>query len=522
MVSIPNSLSNNAVMFQKAKSAPQAIAKNIKAPTQKAKPINIPELWDVTDKEVAFLRQAKVQWMDQQWALDYIKEKRKPTTLQSIWQWIKNVAWGIVWWLPALWPTIGWWILKWLWSIPVAPWMDLPKTPMQQSLIGAWETLQQRGEQVRWMVERWMWANPEATGTQIGRMWVPIAASVIWWWALGLTKAGAWAFQTVKTGLATRSIPTVLKGIAWSSAVWWAETALYDVASKWEPTLKNTLIWATVWWGVAALPVLQKLVSNVWWWIYNFAFKQAQQKYLNQSATQFWKRAWDLVWDEWLKARSLKDAGKEIKSKLWMTWDTLKNQASKAWDLDVATLNTSMKTDLKWKMLKWLQPNTEFYKSVSDNVDDLVDFYIWKKWKIAWDKVIDLVKELNTQLPSGAFKKSELALNKAKTTTLIKWFKSWLQKYLDDEVWDITKLYWDYSRQKLISDILNDVQVKKMLWRSLLWATVFWVWAWWNDIASGNIPEWLKKAVIWAIIWWLITKTSTDPAFLYKAWRLLR
>jgi hypothetical protein len=44
MVSVPNSLSNNAVMFQKAKSAPQAIAKNIKAPTQKAKPINIPEL----------------------------------------------------------------------------------------------------------------------------------------------------------------------------------------------------------------------------------------------------------------------------------------------------------------------------------------------------------------------------------------------------------------------------------------------------------------------------------------------
>lgn len=521
MVSVPNSLSMNAIKFQKAKAAPQAIAKNIKAPTEKAKPISIPELWPVTDKEIAFLRQAKAQGMDQQWALDFIKQKRQPTGIKKVVQVWKDVAGGLAWWLPNLWPTIVWGALQSIGSMWIAPWMNL-QTQATKAIQSAWKELSDRGIQMRDITEKAIWARPEATGTQIWRMWVPLLASAVASAPLWLTSAGAWALQTVKAGLASRSIPTVLKGIAGASAVWWAETAMIDVAGKWRIDPTNVAIWWAIWGGIAGLPVLKKLVSDVWWWVYNLAFKQAQQKYLNQAASNFWKNAWELVAKEWLDAWSLKWASKEIKNKLSTTREALQSQAAKAGNIDAWVLNTTLKTDLKSKMLKWIQEWTEFYKATSDNIDDLVDFYISKEWTLQGNKVIDLVKELNTQLPAWAFKKSELALSKAKTSTLIKWFKNWLQKYLDDEVGDIVKLYWDYSRQKLISDILNDVQVKKMLWRSLLWATVWWVWAGWSDIANGNIWSWLKKAVIWALFWWLITRTSTDPAFLYKVWRVLR
>lgn len=523
MVYVPNSLSMNAVNFQKAKSAPIAIAKNISP-----KPVQVNKKTVPESTMRAMLKDAQAQWVNPdeivQWLLDKWYDIEEPKTgMQKVLQVWKDVVGWIAWWLPALWTTVVWWAMKWLWT-PVFEWYQKAQwEQIQPNILQRWwQELMNRWEQARGIVEQWMWARPDATGTQIGRMAVPFLASAIASWPLGLTKAGIWAYDTVKAGLASRSIPTVLKGIAWSSAVWWAEQAVYDIASKWKVEPQNVAIASAVWWGIAGLPVLKKAVSDIWWWIYNLAFKQAQQKYLNQAANNFWQNAGTLVAKEWLDAWSLKWASREIKSKLSTTREALQSQASKAGDIDANVLNTTLKTDLKWKMLKWIQEWTEFYKATSDNIDDLVDFYIGKKWTLKWDKVIDLVKELNTQLPAWAFKKSELALSKAKTSTLIKWFKNWLQSYLDKEVWDITKLYWDYSRQKLISDILNDVQVKKMLWRSLLWATVWWVWAWWGDIANWDIWSWLKKAVIWALFWWLITRTSTDPAFLYKVWRLLR
>lgn len=276
MVTVPNSLSMNAVKFQKAKSAPQAIAKNIKAPTEKAKPISIPELWPVTDKEVAFLKQAKAQGMDQQWALDFIKQKREPTGMQKVLQVWKDVAWWLAWWLPALWPTIVWWALKGIWWLWVAPWMDL-QTPFTKSITQAGETLQQRGEQASGIVEKWIGARPEATGTQIGRMWVPILASAIASWPLGLTKAGAWAYETVKAGLASRSIPTVLKGIAGASAVWWAGQWVYDIASQGKTSPESIAVWWAIWWGIAGLPVLSKAVKEVTKPLAKWAWKLAER-----------------------------------------------------------------------------------------------------------------------------------------------------------------------------------------------------------------------------------------------------
>lgn len=530
MVSVPNSLSSNAVMFQKAKSAPQAIAKNIKAPTQKAKPINIPELWDVTDKEVAFLRQAKAQGMDQQWALDYIKEKRKPTTLQSIWQWIKNVAWGIVWWLPALWPTIGWWILKWLWSIPVAPWMDLPKTPMQQSLIGAWETLQQRGEQVRWMVERWMWANPEATWTQIWRMWVPLAASVIWWGALGLTKAGAWAFNTVKTGLATRSIPTVLKGIAWSSAVWWAWQWIYDIASEGKTSPESIAIGWAIWWWLATLPVLSKVAKAVTKPIAKWAWKLAERM-----ATKWLMN----VVDARNALRTLGETadndagaiGRWLLNKKVVWWNE-SSVIKKLWEVSQKQYDNVRKVvwwlDNQWAV--WVDKNVENAMTIVAKQIDSINARAWveimsrqqaddilraaqqgtlsytqkQQAKELMDEFVSIYKKSWDTADSLLAKAAEPVRNKIKVD-----LENAATKFTNWKV-NLREMNRDVAFAKSVEKAIETKQVANDLKQYVIQWSIWWALTNQWDFSS---PEWWAKFVVWAFLWRQAGRLLWSPTF---------
>lgn len=525
MVSVPNSLSNNAVNFQKAKSAPIAIAKNISP-----KPVQVNKKTVPESTMRAMLKDAQAEWVDPaeivQWLLDKWYDIEQPKTgMQKFAQWIKNVAWGGVWWLPALWPTIVWWILKWIWNIPVAPWMDLPKTPMQQSLIGAWETLQQRWEQVRWMVERWIWANPEATGTQIWRMWVPIAASIIWWWALGLTKAGAWAFNTVKTGLATRSIPTVLKGIAWSSAVWWAWQWIYDIASEGKTTPESIAIGWAIWWGIASLPVVWKVAKEyIWkpvvWQLKNLSNKLYTSWLINPKKLEYVSNALretgDQVdnvvewmyskWIRWWKNKivnSLDDSARQTRAKVV---DSVTNFTGKAKDDSIrnsilemidAVGTPSSKTkqaellDLQNLLAKhddiwldWIE-----VQKTKEKMDELFDIYT-----VAWD-----VKAWQ--------KKSDLWLLRQEVRKLIE------DRGLQDGV-DIRMLNRDTAVARKLSEGINykdkSDYVRELL--SPFASPAVWWGIWFTQ--WDTMEQRIKNAVVWAIV----GRTLWSTALKTNAW----
>ena len=320
MVSAPNSLSMNAVNFQKAKSAPLVIKKNISTtPVQ----INKKTIDEGTMRKM--LDEADQSWVDKgeiiQWLLDRGYDIEEPKTfMQKAGQIGKNIVWWTLWWLPALWPNLLGWAMKGLWSLWVAPWLPV-QTKITQWMQDVWQELISRGEQSRNITEKALWANPNDTSTQLARSVVPIASQIIASWPLGLTKAGAWAFQTAKAWITARSLPTVAKGVAQWALVGWTEQAMFDVAQTGETTAKNVALWATVWGALpVAVPLVQqgakatvKWVQNVVWWVTKVKNKVA----------------------EWLTASYLKNPAMREKyiSKVWQSPEVTLLDAGIKWSL---------------------------------------------------------------------------------------------------------------------------------------------------------------------------------------------
>lgn len=336
-----------------------------------------------------------------------------------------------------------------------------------------------------------------------------IKGTALWTKLAQSTKALEWTWKAGK--LAS-------KVIRW--AIQWAdEVAIYDaIANQEVATAKELWIWA---WIGGALPLLWAVVNKLWKESYNAAFKQVKQSLSEESIERLSKKAGETVADEWLKWYSISSMKKEIGEQMSETYKTLQAQANKAQPIPVKELWTSLKGDIKNKLLSWLNKNTGNYKAISENIDDIVDFYVWTSWEMWWKEGVRLVKELNSIIPASASKKWEIVLNPQQSKTVIKSLKNSIQKYLDDEVGDIIKLYWDYSRKKLVQDILKNTEVKKMMWRSLIWATVWWVS--WSTEAFARWDIWwgIKQAVVWALIWWLAVRAATSPTTLSNLWKVL-
>lgn len=99
--------------------------------------------------------------------------------------------------------------------------------------------------------------------------------------------------------------------------------------------------------------------------------------------------------------------------------------------------------------------------------------------------------------------------------------KNSIQKYLDDEAGDILALYGDYSRKKLVDDIISNVELKKMLWRQLLGGTIGGATLSTDNFMQWDIGWWIEELIIWSIVGSVIAKQSSNPNTLLRLWKRL-
>lgn len=74
-----------------------------------------------------------------------------------------------------------------------------------------------------------------------------------------------------------------------------------------------------------------------------------------------------------------------------------------------------------------------------------------------------MIKQINSQIPDSLFKKSAGVLNPTQASTVIRNMKDGLKVFLEKQDKTINALYGDYSRNKLIEEVIDNIEVKKAL-----------------------------------------------------------
>jgi len=325
MVTIQNSLSMNAINFQKAKSAPLAIKKNlwVNKPVQVNK--KTVKAMDIRN----MMADAKAQWVDPNEIVQDLLDKWydiEPTTPQhelqaKIQQPLQNLVWGIASWFSKLWPNLAWWTMKWLWtpmfeSYQKAQWVQIEPNILQKW----WQELINRGQQMQNITEWAFGADPNAIWTQIGRQVAPMLATYVWGNVLWTNAWGMQAFNNVKTWLSARSLPTVAKWLTQWAFIWATEWAWYWVAEKWYATPQDIIYWAIGQTAFTALPLVQQSAKVTMKWIQNIIW--GVNKVKNKVA-------------EWLTASYLKNPAMREKyiSKVWQAPEVTLLESGIKWSL---------------------------------------------------------------------------------------------------------------------------------------------------------------------------------------------
>lgn len=506
MVSAPNSLSMNAVNFQKAKSAPLVIKKNISTtPVQ----INKKTIDEGTMRKM--LDEADQSWVDKgeiiQWLLDRGYDIEEPKTfMQKAGQIGKNIVWWTLWWLPALWPYLLGGAMKGLWSLWVAPWLPA-QTKITQWMKDVWQELISRGEQASNITEKALWANPNDTSTQLARSVVPIASQIIASWPLGLTKAGAWAFQTAKAWIAARSLPTVAKGVAQWALVGWTEQAMFDVAQTGETTAKNVALWATVW---GALPVVAplvqsagKYVKNVLPWKLVSSAEESVSKALAPTKKKM-KQLTERISPEFLKKgirgskESMQKLAKENAEKFWIKIDeaieswVLDDVVIPRWEVDKILHEAKLTTmvwnkvvnDTKYKVVAWLQ----------DMISQFPEAIQWREAR-ALRQILDEV----VYATKGGIGAEDLTYKNG----LVKAMANTLRSEISKVAPDLASLNKEFSFYRTLEQILDETitRQKPQSWMLRKWASI---------LFAGQ-QEWIGNKIMW-YVWSKVFLDATSSA----------
>lgn len=303
-------------------------------------------------------------------------------------------------------------------------------------------------------------------------------------------------------------------------AIWGVRDAyIYDMVANSEiASGKEVKMSAIVGW---ALPIVGKIISWLGSKLYQSAFRGVKKSLDEESVARYWYRAWKLIEDESLNSYTISWLKKETGENLKNTWEVLFDSAKKTKPVSIDTLKKSLKTDITKKLTEWL-PASANKDAITSNVDEIVDFYIGDWVSLQWQEAVSLIKNMNSQIPDSLFKKSANVLDPSKTSTVMRQMKDWLQKFLNKQDETITALYWDYSRNKLIEEVLENIEVKKALWREIIGAVAWGSLYGREDLKEWNIGAWIAKALVWAIIGWAILRTSGNPDVLSAGGKLLK
>lgn len=420
--------------------------------------------------------------------------QQKQSAIQKAWELIKNMAWGAldsVTWLPKF-------VFKWVTEWAAAITEKLGNEKLAEKMRTASNTIADTNIGQDKSSIAYQATKGIADIAQTARLWGML------WSATGVTLPAGWSiYKQAVVG-----------------AIWGARDAyIYDLVANSElATSGEVKLSAIVGW---ALPIVWKIISAGGSKLYQSAFRGVKKSLDEESIAKYWYRAGKLIEDESLSSYTIGGLKKETGTNLQNTRKLLLDKADNTKPVPISELKLSMKSDIAKRLTDWL-PDSANKEAIISNVGEIVDFYIWDWVSLQGKEAVSLIKNMNSQIPDSLFKKSANVLDPNKTSTVIRQMKDGLQKYLEKEDKYITKLYWDYSRGKLIEEVLDNIEVKKALWREIIWAVAWGSLYGRQDIKEGNIGEWLAKAFVWAIIGWAVLRVTGNPDVLARWGKLLK
>lgn len=353
-----------------------------------------------------------------------------------------------------------------------------------------------------------IWQNKDSLLYKGTKLVADVAQTARLW---GILWQATWLTLPVWGGL--------VKQIA-SWAIWGVRDAyIYDMVANSEiASGKEVKMSAIVGW---ALPIVGKIISWLGSKLYQSAFRGVKKSLDEESVARYWYRAGKLIEDESLSSYTISWLKKETGENLKNTWDLLIDSAKNTKPIPINAVKTSLKADLTKKLTEWL-PASANKDAITSNIDEIVDFYIGDWVSLHGVETVSLIKNMNSQIPDSLFKKSANVLDPAKTSTVIRQMKDGLQKFLEKQDKTITALYWDYSRNKLIEEVLENIEVKKALWREIIGAVAWGSLYGWEDLKEWNIGAWIAKAVIGALVGWAVLRFTWNPDMLSAGGKLLK
>lgn len=310
----------------------------------------------------------------------------------------------------------------------------------------------------------------------------------------------------------------IKQAISWG--IWGVRDAyIYDMVANSElPNKDEVKMSAIVGWS---LPVIGKIISGLGSKLYQSAFRWVKKSLDEESVTRYWYRAWKLIEDESLGSYTISGLKKETWANLQNTWKLLVDKANDTKPVPITDLKSSLKSDLAKKLVEWL-PESANKDAIISNIDEIVDFYVGDGASLQWKEAVSLIKNMNSQIPDSLFKKSANVLDPSRASTVIRQMKDGIQKFLEKQDEGITALYWDYSRNKLIEEVLENIEVKKALWREIIGAVAWGSLYGREDLKEGNIGAWISKAIIGALIGWAALRITGNPDKLITGGKLLK
>lgn len=435
--------------------------------------------WELSEKEIKFMKLAKSQWLSMDDAVSFVEQKRIESAPKPIWekiiQWWKDIVGGIyksAQAIPTLWEKAGDVIARGiLWKqeqerIKAKMWPSIQETT--QDILDKWWVNQ---ESTAFKASKWVWdfAQQYALGSMIpwlwklknvwtlGKMWVWAVE-----WAIG-TQASSliekWKFASAKDTAIGAGIWTLARGIQWKlqakqvarEKLLMPSLTAWEKASRASQWLANT----NIFWKVSYLP-------------------SSREKQIAQDFRKIFKPGKTVVTNI---NRARTEVSKETDNLINIVKD--KNVV-----FNPKEITSRMRKLEKPLMIRWWE-NESKYDAVIKKFEDILS----KKPKNAvW--LLEARKELdwwiNAEIPN-LYNSDTMTPLKVAITKIRKVPNDWLNEQIGD---DIVKQ--SLSKQNQLLDAIDNLSTK-----------VEWEW-------SNVLSRWIKrnpakaKAIWWGSIalWW--------------------
>ncbi len=445
----------------------------------------------------------------------------------ALWKAVEMIPWWV--WSTLKWTkNVLWWAVAQTNEIIGNTLWFLADVVTPKKLEWLWEFLRQEWVTKKEDMQELLWVDPDSFTTKAWEFWAEIGTLFIPWWQAKLVAKfpnAAKSIQTLATwfnNLAQKSpkiYSALTSALAKSAAQWAVWAAKFDVVSQWEVSPTSVAL------GTVLNPAFDKLWKIAMW----FAGKDVTSgmyKVIKPSTklnNKVVKQDMDII------AWTLKANSKRPET-IWQLYDDLTtiqkdlytNQINPAlqaawktdvkvglsWLVDDIIWNVKENKTVKWKLLSDVFGRWKEAKQFAKTVEDI---------RKMWD--LDLLQAETLKQYTSALAMSAKE-NKWMLNSLQEDFVQKLNKSLWDKIDDLVKeVDWVGVKQfkteyGAISRHLDALNRRIIAENKLSGDTLFsglWKIAWIRDIAQWNITQWLTQILTWNIL-----KMLKDPDEILK------